>query len=261
VDGSTMVNQVLSAYRTCGPLGFAYGQGSTFTGFETDADLDIVLIWPADIPPAADRPAHQLCDPGVAPVQFDESAFGLDNLVVNRRDVQVAHYRRSTFDSWAEQVNNGEGWHGPAWPLPLHAVAGFVYGVPLADPHGDAAAIRERISTPSATLRSAIRESVAGELPEYRKTLTSSARRSENWLFHQLGSTLIKRAYAAWFTAEGFYLPFPKHLDRWIERFDLDRELARREQLIWRTSDLLERRLAITDFVEGILALPGIRNH
>jgi hypothetical protein len=255
-----VVDQVLSAYRRCGPLGFVYGQGSTFTGFETDADLDIVLIWPEDIPPAADRPTHQLCDAGVAPVQFGDSAFGLDNLVINGRDVQIAHYSRSTFDSWTEQVNNGEGWHGSAWPLPLHAVAGFVYGVALADPHGDAAEIRERISAPSAKLRSAIREIVAGELPEYRKILTSSAQRSENWLFHQLSSTLIKRAYAAWFAVEGFYLPFPKHLDRWVDRFDLDRELARREQVIWQISDLSDRQLAITDFVEGILALPSIRD-
>jgi hypothetical protein len=254
---SIVVEQVLNAYTRCGALAFAYGQGSTFCGFATDADLDIVLIWPDDIPGRAERPASQLCDPGVTPVQFGDAAFGLDNLIVSNRDTQVMNYSRSTFGSWCEAVSDGEGWRGPAWPLPLHAVAGFVYGVPLADDDGEAAAIREQISAPSAKLRSNTRETLTSELPEYRKALSSSARRSEGWLFHELTVKLTKHAYASWFAAEGRYLPFPKHLDRWIARLGLDRELAHLEQLIWGASNLIERQQAVLEFVEGVVALNG----
>jgi hypothetical protein len=252
---SVVVEQVLNAYTTYGPLAFAYGQGSTFSGFETDADLDIVLIWPDNIPACAKRPADQLCDPDVTPTQFDGAAFGLDNLIISNRDTRVINFSRSTFDSWCEAVSNGEGWRGPEWPLPLHAVAGFVYGVPLADGNGEAATIREQISRPSAKLRSNTCETLASELPEYRKALCSSARRSEGWLFHELTVTLAKHAYASWFAVEGCYLPFPKNLDRWITRLDLDRELAHLEQLIWRTSTLIERQHAVLEFVEGVVAL------
>jgi hypothetical protein len=252
---SVVVEQVLDAYTTHGPLAFAYGQGSTFSGFETDADLDIVLIWPDNIPACAERPADQLCDPGVTPTQFGDAAFGLDNLIIGGRDTQVINFSRSTFGSWCEAVSDGEGWLGPAWPLPLHAVAGFVYGVPLADDNGEAATIRERILRPSAKLRGNTCETLVSELPEYRKALCSSARRSEGWLFHELTVTLTKHAYASWFAAEGCYLPFPKHLDRWIARLDLDRELAHLEQLIWRTSTLIDRQQAVLEFVEGVVAL------
>lgn len=254
---SAVVEQVLSAYGRGRALAFAYGQGSTFCGFETDADLDIVLIWPGDIPAGGERPAGELCDPGVTPVQFGDATFGLDNLVVSRRETQVISFSRSTFASWCEAVGAGQGWRGPAWPLPLHAVAGFVYGVLLADADGQAAAVRERISVPSARLRDNTRETLAEELPEYRKALGSSACRGEGWLFHELAVKLTKDAYVAWFAAEGCYLPFPKHLDRWTERLGLDRDLAHREQLIWRTSELTERQQAVLEFAEAVVALSG----
>lgn len=138
---SMVVERVLGAYGRDERFAFAYGQGSTFCGFETDADLDIVVIWPEEIPAAAGRPAGQLCDPGITPVQFGDTTFGLDNLVVSQRDTQVINFSRAAFDSWCEAVSDGGGWRGPAWPLPLHAVAGFVYGVLLADADGEAAAI------------------------------------------------------------------------------------------------------------------------
>lgn len=243
-----LVALVLDAYRGCGPFTFAYGQGSTFTGFETAADLDIVLIWPDCVPAGPERPVHRLCDTGVAPVQFDDPAYGLDNLVIHGREVQVANYRRSTFDSWCQLVGDGEGWHGRAWPLPLHAVAGFVYGVVLSDPHNVAATMRECIATPTAKLRTRTRETVRAALPEYDKLLSSSARRGENWLFHQLSLPFIKQLYAAWFAAEGHDLPFPKHLDRWIERLDLDRAVTRAEQRIWQSVELTRRKEAIMEF-------------
>lgn len=251
----SIVDDVLCAYQACGPLEFGYGQGSTFTGFENDADLDIVLIWPDAIPSRAERPTDQLCDRDVAPVQFDAPEYGLDNIVIRGRDVQVAHYRRSTFDSWCKQVSNGEGWHGRTWPLPLHAVAGFVYGVPLADPRGEDAAARRQIAKPTAKLRNSTLGTVATALPDCAAMLTSSARRGESWLFHQLALPLIKQAYAAWFAAEGYYLPFPKHLDRWIERFGLNRELARYEQCIWQVSDLRRRQHAVMEFVERVVSI------
>jgi hypothetical protein len=252
---SMVVERVLDAYSGCGPLAFAYGQGSTFYGFESDADLDIVMIWPDEIPARAKRPAAQLCDPGITSEQFDDVTFGLDNLVIGRRDTQVINFSLSTFGSWCEAVDDGEGWRGPAWPLPLHAVAGFAYGVPLADDAGEAARIREDLPGPSARLRANTRESLADSLPGYRRALSSSAHRDEGWLFHELTVRLVKDAYAAWFAREGYYLPFPKHLDRWITHLGLDPELARLERAIWRTPSLIERERAVLEFAEGVVAL------
>lgn len=252
---ASVVERVLGGYAACGPVGFAYGQGSTFTGFETDADLDLVLVWPDVIPPGVERPAHQLCDDGVEPVQYEGQDFGLDNLVVDGRDVQVFNYRRPAFDSWCRLVSDGEGWNGPGWPSPLYALAGFVYGVPIDDARGEAAAIRDRIASPTAKLRDNTSATVAGAFPEFRNALASSARRGEGWLFHQLTVRFVRQAYVAWFAAEGFYLPFPKHLDRWIERFALDRQVAGCERRIWELPGLAQRQHAVIEFAERVLSI------
>lgn len=250
-----VVGRVLEAYRSCGPLAFAYGQGSTFTGFETRADLDIVLVWPESICAAERRPTRPLCDPDVEPVQFDGSGYGMDNLVIERRDVQVINFARPGFNQWCQLVEGGQGWHQDVWPLPLHVVAGFVYGLMLEDASGQGESIRARLSEPPVALRADSRRTVAAALPLYRKDLTSAAERGDNWLFHTLAARLLKQAYVAWFAAEGYYLPFPKHLDRWIQRFGLDRDLAEREQRIWWLPSLSLRRSAVLDFVERVLAL------
>jgi len=250
-----MVRRVLEGYRSCGPLAFAYGQGSTFTGFETRADLDIVLVWPEHSFAPERRPARSLCDPDVEPVQYDGSGYGMDNLVIDGRDVQVINFARPGFDHWCRLVEGGEGWHEDVWPCPLHVVAGFVYGLMLEDASGEGEAIRARLSAPPVALQASSRRTVAAALPQYRKDLTSAAERGESWLFHTLATRLLKQAYVTWFAAEGYYLPFPKHLDRWIQRFGLDRELAEREPRIWRLPSLPLRRDAVLEFVERVVAL------
>lgn len=42
-----------------------------------------------------------------------------------------------------------------------------------------------------------------------------------------------------------------------MERLGLDRDLALREQLIWRTSDLIERQQAVLEFADGVAFLSG----
>lgn len=92
---------VVTALAGCGKVDFAYGQGSVFTGFSTESDLDLVIIWAEDEPPpAASRPVGQLTDAGSTPTQFHDRTFGLDKMRVSGWEVDVAHYPRTRFDSW-----------------------------------------------------------------------------------------------------------------------------------------------------------------
>ncbi len=254
-----LVNRVIERYEVCGRLAFSYGQGSTFSGFSAESDVDLVMIWDEAIP--EERPLRLLCDADVdEPVRFDGPHYGLDKLVMNGREVDVAHYSRATFDSWCAAVGAGDGWQEHAWPLPLHAVAGFVYGTQLADPRGAGAGILDSIRTPPVELHRKARSLVVEELPVYRDDLARCAERGDGWLFERLAGGLMKHAYVTWFAAENCYLPFPKHLHRWIDRLGLDADLARHHSEVWEQTRLSERQRAMVDFVERVAALKPTLN-
>ncbi|GAA3647275.1 hypothetical protein GCM10022224_007620 [Nonomuraea antimicrobica] len=249
-----VAREVVAAYAECGALDFAYGQGSVFSGFTNDSDLDIVIVWGADEPPPpARRPAGRLSDPGCEPTQFHEAAYGLDKLRVSGWEVDVAHCPRARFDSWCALVAAGDGWQEPEWPQPLHAVAGFVHGTLLADDRGTGEAIRRSMRTPAPRLAAKAGAALERQLPAYADALLACARDDDGWLFHDLAARLVRQLHVAWFAAEGHYLPFPKHLRRWVRRLGLDEGGALLERRIWETATLHERRLAIVRFAEHVL--------
>lgn len=253
-DVDTVAADVVAAYTDAGCPSFAWGQGSVFSGFSTDSDLDLVLIWDrVDLPAAKERPAGAVCDVDFTPKQTDDPAFALDNLRVGGWPMDVAHYTRSCFDGWFAAVESGDGWRQHAWPLPLHAVASFIYGKTLADPHGTAEAIRVDHRNPPDALVTGAMDSLARDLPAYAADLASCARREEGWLFHALAGPLIKNAYVAWFAAEGYYLPFPKRLNQWVDRLGLSPHRAQLERGIWSATTLAQRRQAIVEFAESIV--------
>lgn len=246
---------VVTAFAGCGKVDFAYGQGSVFTGFSTESDLDLVIIWAEDEPPpAASRPVGQLTDAGSTPTQFHDRTFGLDKMRVSGWEVDVAHYPRTRFDSWCALVRDGDGWQQEEWPQPLHAVAGFVHGVLLADGEREGQAIREAMRTPAPRLIGKATGALAEQLPGYSDALLACADRGDEWLFHQLAARLVRHIYVAWFAVEGHHLPFPKRLGQWVRHPRLNEQGVRLERRIWAAGTLHERRLAIVRFADHVLA-------
>jgi len=244
---------VVGAYAAHEPIGFAYGQGSAFTRFSTGSDVDVVIIWELDEVPGSR--ARRSARPGGTrhdPVQFDGESFALDKLRVDGRDVDVAHYTRATFESWCREVDRGDGWQNDAWPLPLHSVAGFVYGTVLADTDGSATRIREAIRIPSPRLAAKAVATLTQELDGYASELQACVRRDDAWLLHHLAGRLMKHGYIAWFAAEGHYCPFPKHLLRWIRHLGLERHASQLEEQVWASTTLADRVAAVVAFASRV---------
>lgn len=251
-----LASLVVSTYATQASVGFAYGQGSAFTGLSVDSDIDIVIIWDLDeVPDASARRAGRpggTCDD---PIQFDGESFALDKLQVDGRDVDVAHFTRATFDSWCTEVAAGDGWQVEVWPLPLHAVAGFVNGVILADSDGAARRVRQALHRPSPQLTAKTVTTLAQQLDGYANELEACLRRDDAWLVHHLVSRLMRLSYLAWFAAEGYYCPFPKHMRQWIQRLGLDREAARLDEEVWAATTAAERVDATRAFARLVVDL------
>jgi hypothetical protein len=251
---SQIAHKVITEYRRIGGLAFGYGQGSVFTGFSQDADLDINLVWEHAFPPAREtRPVGLLCDPGHAPVQFDEAALALDKLWVAGRQVDVVHHARKTFDGWLEQVRDGDGWQEPVWPLPLFAVSAFFYGVLLDDAHGEGALAQAALVQFPDALVHKTHEALAQKFPFYRGELAACVRRGDGWLFHDLLGKLLRDTYISWFAAEHRYCPHPKRLQGWIERFDMNAEIAEIERKIWEGPGLNQKFQLVETMVEKVL--------
>lgn len=256
LDIVSVAQSTVEAYAATDSMSFAYGQGSRFAGFTADSDLDIVIVWDGDHLPAPNRrPARKLSEQ--EPVQFHEPTFALDKLVIGGQDVDIAHYPLATFHSWCREVAAGDGWQVPTWPQPLHAVAGFRYGITIADPFEAAGQARERLHTPNRRLLTKAVALLRDELPTYRRDLDSCVQHGDGWLFHELATTLVKHCYVAWFAAEGHHCPFPKHLDAWVRHLGLSPVRARLARGIWAAVDLRARRLAIDRFAASLIEADG----
>jgi len=245
-------------YHALGDLAFVYGQGSVVAGLATDADLDLICVWDRDEPPAVvERPLHRLHTGTASAAQFDRPGFVLDQFWLGRQQVDVAHVSRSTFDGWLTTVGAGGGWEHRAYPQPLAAVAGFAYGVLLADDSGGGGAARARVATVPQALAERSRAHLAAHLAAYAAALAGCAARGDGWLFHEILADALRPALVAWFATRGHYLPFHKRLHLWIARFALDPALADLERRLWLPdAALADKEARYRLLAERILALP-----
>jgi hypothetical protein len=64
---------------------------------------------------------------------------------------------------------------------------------------------------------------------------------------------LLRDAYITWFTAEHRYCPHMKRLQRWIERFNMDAEIAGIERRIWEVPNLAPKLELVATMLEKVL--------
>ncbi len=252
--------RVVPAYRPLGGLSFAYGQGSVVTGFSADADIDLVLVWDRAAPPAPEARPAQCLNEGTWPTeQFHQPGAYLDQFRIGTRPIDVAHIPAAVFAEWLDSVGAGGGWEQRAYPQPLAAVAGFAYGVLLADERGAGAAARARVAAFPPALAARSRARLAEQLPGYADALAGCTARGDGWLFHEILADALRGACATWFAAYGRYLPFHKRLHDWVARFGLDPELAQLERQLWLPgADLARKQALYVALAEPVLALPAI---
>ncbi len=255
----TIAAWVIPAYRPLGGLSFAYGQGSVVTGFTAQSDIDLVLVWDRAAPPAPEaRPAHRLNEGAQSAKQFHQPGSYLDQFCLGARSVDVAHIPKTVFTGWLNSVGAGSGWEQRTYPQPLAAVAGFAYGMLLADEHGEGIAAHARVAAfpPALAVRS--RSWLAEQLPAYSDALAGCVARGDGWLFHEILADALRGACVAWFAAHGRYLPFHRRLHHWVARFGLDPAIAELERQLWMPgADLARKRAVYVALAERILALPA----
>ncbi|GAA5008077.1 hypothetical protein [Actinopolymorpha pittospori] len=252
-----VARQVIPAYRELGGLVFGYRQADMLTGDGT-ARVDLVLVWDrAELPAATARPWSVLAGGEGTPVSIHRPGLVLDRFDLGGVRVDVTHRRRSVFEGWLRDVRSGRGWEGAATPMPLHAVAGFAYGVLLEDPEGAGAAYRGCLATFPPALVERSREVLAAEVAAHDAHLERCARQGDGWLFHELLSPVLRHALVAWFAAEHRYCPHPRSLHQWVARFAMNPSIAALERGMWAPPvSLARRRELFLTMVERILAFP-----
>jgi hypothetical protein len=256
-DALQIAHRVIPAYRDLGELAFAYGQGSAIAGFRSDATLDLVAVWDRVQPPDADvRPVDQLNEGDDLVVRLDHLGMVRDTFWSGGRKVAVSHLTMAEVKRWVDEVQSGRGWEHVLRPTPLYAVAGFVYGVQLADPEGSGTAWRDDLASFPDALVERSTDVLAEDLRTYRPELVRSARAGDAWLFHKTLSDLLRRALVAWFAVEHRYCPYPKWLRLWVARFGMDPSIAALERNMFAPPVGLDRRLELFEqMCQRILAL------
>lgn len=248
-----IAREIVAAYQRVGDLAVAYGQGSLLAGFDSTAGLDLVLVWDrVDPPPADDRPVHQLHDGRQPAMRFMQR----DRFAIGGHEVNVAHRTKREFEDWRDAVHAGRGWEVVTNPAPLYAISGFVYGVLLADLDGSGSQAREKLFTFPEALRERSASTLSDDLTTYESDLVTAAKRGDGWLFHELLGNMHRHAMVAWFAAERRYCPYPKWLQRWIARFNLDPRIAMLERSLWTPPVSLHNRVdQFRQLVDRVLKL------
>jgi hypothetical protein len=243
-SAASVLERLVDHYRTAHDLSWLYGQGSVITGLTEDSDLDLILIWTTDAPSTPTLPAQSTFTV--------HGQLALEQSTIDGYDVDLMHVPLRTFDTWLSELERGDGWTGPAWPLPLYVAAGLAESELLLDPTGLGAEYRARVQIPPAPLVAAVRQQLQTALPAFVNELRKAADRENLWLHADLAVQLHKLIYTAWFLFEGHYPPFPKYLPRWYERFAMSLEIQTLEATYWATPNPA----ALESLATAVLNLP-----
>lgn len=191
---------------------FLGGSRAAGTG-DAASDTDVYALHRGPLPDAAARAAAlaPLADGGVV---REETAWGVeDHLHAGGGLIEIVHLDADALglDAFYDPGVDPTGYTTAF----LHTLAG---GVPLADPHGDLAAIQGRLATYPEATRARLLAQLPRELAEYAATLTKAQTRGD-WT----GVTNRRAAFqAAWFdllfAVNRRYHPGEKRLLAHLER-------------------------------------------
>lgn len=241
------VERVARRCRGADGLAWMYGQGSVITGFSADSDLDFVAVWHRmPTGPVLSAAGGRITRSG---------ELAVEQLEIGGYEVEVQHVPVATYDRWMAALQEGEGWSGDAWPMPVHVAAGLAEGLVVADASGSGAELRARLQTPEPVLVRAVVDELSTSSSGFLRAMRRASSRGDLWLHDLLAVRLHKLVYSAWFLVEGHHPPFPKHLPDWFERYEMDGRIRRVEAAYWATSELAERDGRLHELASAVLDL------
>lgn len=237
-----LLTRVVPAYAALGGLGLAYALGSLVEDLATQADLDLVLVWDGLVPEMTVRMELSVGEATPSPEWFDEPGFVLDRFWVSGQQIDAKHVTAAEFRGWIDQVGAGGGTSG--YPMPLIAVAGFLSGDVLHDPHDQVPELLSRLQRVPEALTRAISGSVSREVVDQALAeLEGCLQRGDGLLFYSIATELMRRAYIWFFARQDRYWPHEKRLQTRLG--SLGRvDLAEGDRAIW-TGPLSESLVAI----------------
>lgn len=250
-----VVDHVIPSYETLGAIAFSYAQGSLVEGLATVADLDLVVAWEAEPPPVAARATLALSEGGPEPKYFDEAGFVLDRFWLAGQQIDVKHVAVGEVRSWVERVEDGGGTSG--YPMPAVALHGLLTGDVLTDPRGDCQKQQARIQKVPEAFSARTADIFEPEaLDGYWENLTACVDRGDGLLFYSLAAELLRRAYIAWFAAQGLYWPHEKRLQARLVGLGRT-DLAEGDRRVW-SGTMPEAFDALRDQVTRLAGALGI---
>ncbi len=95
-----VIHLIIENYRGAPGLSWIHGQGSVFSRFTDDSDLDFIIGWDAELPDHPTLPAdlHSRMTPAGAVV--------LEQANANGYDLDVMHLPRSRFEDWLRLLDS-----------------------------------------------------------------------------------------------------------------------------------------------------------
>ena len=224
------VDEFLPACEAIGRVALCYAQGSLVSGYASDADLDVIVVWEDDVPPERSwlRRLHDGDEPSF--FTYDAPDLAIDRLWRDGQEFNLGHHSRRAFERHMSRDAVGAAVVNDRSLQQIRS--GFLRGRVVADT-GLAEECREAIQTvPAGYTAEAVRRA-RNDWAYARTELTKAASQADELVFATVVSQSVLIQVVAVFALAGQYYPGPKWVRRVMDDVGVDDEAKALYDRLW----------------------------
>ena len=249
------VEEILPTCQEAGRVALCYAQGSLVSGYTSQADLDVVVVWDHDVPTRRSWLAalHEPDDPATAFFTYDAPDLAIDRLWRAGQEFNLAHHSRAAFLEHTSADAPGPALANDRTTQQIRS--GFQRGRVLLDT-GMADACRDAIvELPAGYTAEALRRA-RNDWAYARTELAKAASRHDELVFATVLSASAVVQVVAVFAAAGHYYPGLKWLRRVMDDLGVDAQAKARYDDVWhRAGDHVAQVAAMDALAARVAAL------
>jgi hypothetical protein len=233
---ATFVDEILPTCQAAvgQAVALCYAQGSLISGYTTDADLDVIVVWEGDVPGHRTwlAPLHDVDEPAF--FTYDATDLAIDRLWRQGQEFNLGHHGRHRFERHLSATADGRTLANDR--VAQQVRSGFMRGRILVDTGPAEAWRRAAAPLPDGYVAEAVRRA-HNDWAYARTELAKAAKRDDGLVFATVLANSVLHQVVAVFALAGQYYPGLKWLRRAMADAGVAEDAIGLHEAIWSTAD------------------------